>query len=812
MSKKISVKDLTPKQRELLEKRRKQKESQVAHERKIRQEKLKVLNEKKALASKQRRFELYQIRNSDAFKRKQKKRANKVSNYTLLFMLFLLSLVIAQVLYVEITHTYRGQDLNAYAQDLYERSYLIQSERGKIYDATGNVIAFNVNEYKMYAILDPEHKALDGTPDFIVPEDIEATSDTLVKELGLTKDAKAKPYFIETLSKTDVNQVEFGAYGSSITQEQMEKIDALEIPGIAFTPVPKRFYPYGDFASYILGYAKVNENGEIQGELGLESYLDGYLRGDDGLKLENTDNNGVPIGNNEALLEPSLDGMDVYTTIDPQIQTFVQEEMISNLAKEEYEMALTIVMDAKTGAILGAHSMPSFDPNIRNIESYVNPYTDYCFEPGSTMKTFTVAAAMEAGVWDPNRTSETGKRENIAEWGYEPDGKTPLSVGDWVYNKYGYGWGAITWAQGYYFSSNTVMTHIVEAVGYEAMSKYFQDVFLFGKPVDNVSVSTDACDYSPDEPFNYANTGFGQGLTVNAFQMMQGYSAFTNDGDMVEPHVVESMVDVETDKIYYEAKNDSSLVHENVIKPETATEILKLMEGVVTYNVDAENSLYHGTGKMYGNGEVAIGGKSGTAETVKNGVYQGTDQQIYSFMGAAPIDNPEILVYSVVAKPKSSDAIIDPLSTMWTNITNSSINYLNGKSTKEVLEKDIDNRFYLESFANKNIDESEKILKDANMSVVKIGTGNIAKQYPAGGQIVSKNETIYLRGQGEFDINSLIGKDYDYVYGVCQALSYDCQIDGVGTVSEIKKNSDVSYTFIMQKPKKATTETKEDPK
>ena len=256
-----------------------------------------------------------------------------------------------------------------------------------------------------------------------------------------------KEDILSILNQEGLYQVEFGYAGKNLTEMEKEKIEALSLPGIDFIEDEKRYYPNGDFASYTIGYAKKNENGIITGELGIEALLNSALKGVDGEITYQKDRDGYKIAGTKELRVDAKNGDDIYLTIDSNIELFVEQALRENFIKYPSEWAVAVVADAKTGKILAASQKPSYDPNVLNIENYLDITVSEPYEPGSIMKIYTYMAAMERGTYDGTKKFTSGKY--VLE-----DGTV---INDWNI----VGWGDITYDQGFQASSNVGVINIV---------------------------------------------------------------------------------------------------------------------------------------------------------------------------------------------------------------------------------------------------------------------------------------------------------------------------------------------------------------
>ncbi|MBL0701749.1 MAG: PASTA domain-containing protein [Spiroplasma sp.] len=708
----------------------------------------------------------------------------KVIGYSLLVLFFALFLIIfLSVVRLQITNEYDGVNLNEYAESVYESTEIVKSTRGDITDRNGNSLAVNINLYDMFAIISP---LSDTDHDYV--SETEETLDQLIEILEL--DEKAIELFESQLNADDLYQVEFGQYAKGLTVVEKEEIEALEMPGIKFTEKSVRYYPYGDFASYALGYV-VEENEVMVGKTGTELTLNPYLRGIDGKQVIAKDKNGIPLDQGEIVTtKQQTNGTDVELTIDSQIQTYVQEAMRKNYEGKTAEKSFIIVMDAKTGEILAMHADPSYDPNIRDIKEHINPFTGYCFEPGSTIKTFVLATAMEENVWDPEKASQTGKRVE-EKWGEDE------YVADWLYNQKKVSWGLLSWNKGFYFSANTIMTYILDEIGNNTWYEYMTKTFLFGESVESEFLKTPSCEFDPTWELEYANTSFGQGMTINAYQLLRAYSVFGNDGEMVFPHLIKSVTDNEDGTEVYSNTNDAALQKKQTVSPETATSILEELEQVVYYE-DPTKAYHTGTNSFLKEGEVLVGGKTGSAEISLDGEY--SSGVISSNIVLAPIDDPQIIVYSVVVNPLPANDI-KYLSTAISEIIDKSINYLNRKTEMVEIDFKNENRLRIQDYEGQSIIEAKEGLIEDNIKYYLIGSGDVVSQYPKSNYVISSNETVVLKGdEGTMDYENLVGLSYNETYNICKAMNWDCILSGAGHVADIIKVSEVRYEIKLEVP------------
>ncbi len=731
----------------------------------------------------------------------------KTTFFMILFVIIFVLIFITALLWtfkIQVTHVFHGTNLEDYAEQMYTKQKTVEANRGNIFDVNGEPLAVNIKTYDMAVVLNngEEGKKLSS-------KQKDEVYDIIIDDLGLSKDKDAKKLIRDQLDHDNSDgytQVEIGIYGTDITIDEKDKLenDAKKAKldwVFSFDENIERYYPFGDFASYVLGFSMKDENGNDNPQIGIESLLNGYLAGKNGKQEYLSDSNNIPINDAQSSVMEKVDGSDVTLTLDTQVQQYIQTFMDKYLKKIGEEMAFTIVMDANDGSILGAYSTPSFDPNKRDVENYINPFSEYCFEPGSTIKSFVIATAMETGVWNPKNTDDSGKRTDKS-WG---DG---AYVADWLYNEYQQSWGRITWEQGFWYSANTIMTHIVDEIGFSEWNSYLTDTFEFGKPVTSQLMNTSACTVNPKYPLDYANTSFGQGMTANALQLLRGYSAFATDGEMLQPHIVEKMTDSETGEDFYTAETDDTLDAKEVISKETAKKVRHELKQAVYYKDPSNRAIYDGVAEPYSIGETKIGAKTGTAQIASNdgSGYAEDGDYVYSVMALAPIDDPEILLYTAVVAPKKSAT--DAMGNYVTKIIDYTVNHIEKTSKQVDLSNLSNNRYELENMKGKTVVDAKKALEDDGINVIALGNGDVVSQYPKS-QVISKDDTVVLRGVGDVDYNILEEKSYNEAAGICKVLNWECTYSGMGFVTKVEKTSETKYKLTLEVPEKIKSKTEE---
>jgi penicillin-binding protein 2B len=675
--------------------------------------------------------------------------------------ILLFFVLMVRVLYIQWDKQVQGHALPAIAEAKWTKSLKLEADRGIIYDRNGIEIAKNVPSYTIIAVLKS------GGAEMPIEDPHEAAS-KLAPVLGMSASEIAS-----RLMSKNVYQVELGPNGRNLSFTKKQQIENLNIKGISFRKEMRRLYPNNVFASHVLGYTtldKEDENARHKGVMGIEATTNDYLLETNGSISFRTDKSGqFKLPNPNELINPPENGDNVYLTIDQKIQTFVEHAL--NKVEEEFnpEKVIAIVADAKTGKILAMSNRPSFDPNLRNITNWTNYAISARYEPGSTMKVFTLAAAIEEEMFFANDTYQSGQ----------------YSVYGTVINdhNYGLGWGRISFLEGVQRSSNVGFSIIAEQMGPSLLLDYYEKFGLTKKTGIDLPNEVNSS-FLYDYPLEQISTAWGQGSAITPIQQVQATTAITNDGKMMKPYIIEKIVDSETDKVLLE--NTPEIVS-NPISPSTAKEVRDILETVITAPA--------GTAKAYYLEGYQVAGKTGTAQIPdpKTGSYlKGWGNNIYSFLGFAPKDNPKLIVYVAVDRPKlertQSGSL--PVSTAVKMIMKSSLQYLDIDPINDVPDspdKLINTSVTLEDFTNKHINEVMAQLKAVGLDVIRIGSGDrIKAQAPRAGSVVMAGEKVLLYVDGKAKMPNMNGWSKRDVLKLCAIMELKPNFIGAGYV--IKQN------------------------
>jgi len=671
----------------------------------------------------------------------------------LLFVLLFFALV-SRFLYIEVTGQAGGEVLAAKMEKKYEKKRTIEAQRGSIVDRNGEVIAEDTASYSLIAILDKDASQYVKDP--------EKTAAELSKYIDLQEDEIYKVLTKKTAKGTPY-QVEFGTAGRDLSNTVKLKIEKLKLPGITFNRDSKRFYPNGVFSSHLIGYVEKDpETNETVGKLGIEKYLNAEMKETNGEVKYESDHWGLLLPNSKESVTAPKNGNKVALTLDKKIQTFLEDSM--SKVQEEYNPSeiIAIVSNPKTGEILAMSQRPTFHPKTKKglTDTWHNLAIEESFEPGSTMKAFTLAAAVEEGAFNPKDTFVTGAYKvpgttAIKDHSGIPAGKT------------------ITFLDGIQRSSNVgIATIAMDKLGADTFREYLTK-FGFDKPtgIDLPFETAGIIQYKYKR--DKASTAMGQATAITPIQQIQAASSLANNGKMMRPFVIKEIIDGNTGK---NIKTTQPKVSGEPISAETAKKVRDYLGTVITGK--------HGTGKKYKIDGYEVAGKTGTAQYSEGGkIVRGASDYIYSFIGMAPKDDPELVMYVAVKQPKlkAGKAGADVLSAIFNPVMKNSLQYLNIKPTNiksQEAEK-------LENYKDQSAATVAASLKKAGNEPIMIGKGTtIVEQSPKAGTILLEGEKVILRTDGDMIAPDMTGWSLRDVMKFANLAELQLNTAGSGYVSK----------------------------
>lgn len=676
-------------------------------------------------------------------------------------------------LYIQVTGEVNNVSLTAWAKEKRSSSYTLDAERGTIFDNQGVTLAYDRRTYRMYALVDETYTINSKDPKHVV--DIDQTAQALAPIIDVDES-----YIRDRLTSgidNERTQVEFGTAGKELSIQTKEKIESLKLPGINFFEESIRHYPNGLFASHILGFARKEDEeeaderaDEIIGVIGIEKELDDVLRGTSGYVSYQRDYYKKKLLDPDEVIKKPVNGNDVYLTIDQKIQVLLEDVMSEVEVEYSPERITAMVMNAKTGEILAMSNRPSFDPNDpKDVQNWYNDIISTPFEPGSTVKMFTWAAAIDAGVYHGDELYKSGRYQ------INP-------VVDPVHDhNQGRGWGAIPFDEGFRRSSNVAASKLVwDKLGPEKYFEYLQ-AFDFDEKTNIDLPEEVAGQLLYNWPREKLATSFGQGSTITPIQQMKAATAIANEGQMLQPYVIKKIVDADTNEIVEEK---SKTIIGEPISEEAANQVLELL-GTVVNSKD-------GTGRPYRLESYSVGGKTGTAEIPDpNGGYlRGRENNVFSFLGMAPLDDPQLMMYVSVTKPTlAADEIgSDPVSFIFKNVMENSLHYLN-------IEPDKEKNDPIEMIDIPSLDAPSKTIQEEltskGLKVTVVGSGQkvIQANVKPGDQVLEHQHIILITN--EPTMPEIIGWSLREVYQFADLLELKLETIGNGYVitQNIKKGT-----------------------
>lgn len=645
-----------------------------------------------------------------------------------MFLLYggLFLLLFLRMFHLQTANEVKGHSLEAEAAAKYAKEVTLAANRGEILDRNGNIIAEDTLAYKLVAVVSDSATVNEENPRHVV--DPRKTAQILAENIEMDEEAIYK--ILTRGGDPEPYQVEFGAAGRKISYDTMLAIDKHKLPGIIFMKDTKRYYPNGPFASHLIGFAveEKGEDGQVHtvGKMGLEATYNKHLTGTAGKLTYDSDRIGYLLPNSEKMVQPAKDGAKIYLTIDKTIQKFLEEAMSKVNEQYKPEAMSAIVANPKTGEILAMSQRPTFDPTDRiGLENnWLNETIENIIEPGSTMKTFTLAAAVDSGNWHPNATFKSGQYTVLDR-----------TIRD--HNRVG--WGEITYLQGFQHSSNTAMAYMLSIMGADTFYDYLNR-FGFGQKTGIDLPGEVTGTLLSKYPINKVTTAYGQGSTVTPMQLIQAMTAIANDGQMMQPYVIDKIIDPSTDEIVSKHK---PIVKGQPVSAATAKQVREILASTITSEI--------GTARRFALDGYEVAGKTGTAEIAREnggGYYYGKNNYLYSFLGMAPVEDPQLIMYISVKKPQlaPTESGSEPTSAVFKTVMENSLKYfnINPEETEKIqLAK-------LEDFTKKDAESIQVELINKGLVPIIIGEGGeVIEQYPPEGLEVMPKSFVFLKTNGK---------------------------------------------------------------
>ena len=555
---------------------------------------------------------------------------------------FLLSAILGLIFIIGIRLFYWqiviGSTLQKAANKQSQRQVAFSGKRGKIYTSDNYLLVGNQEYYRL----------------FVEPQKIEVNREELAEKLAEitivdndnyqeASDSAIKEEILdnrqEDFEKKLNNDNQWTSLTTKITSETKKKVEELNIEGLGFELYSARYYPEASMAAHITGFVGKNNEGEDVGYFGLEGRLDNELSGKTRKKILNTDALGFLLAG-QNMGNNSTNGRDITLTLKRDLQYSAEKILKRGIERYGAKAGEIILMEPITGKILAMATWPHYD-QVKYYEFdtiiYKNPVLTHVYEPGSTFKTLTVSAGIDAGVITPETKCDkcAGPRKidkyTIRTWNneYHPD---------------------ISMTEALEKSDNIAMIFITEKLGSDKFVEYLEK-FKIGQSI-NIDLHEDTSTPFPKKwgPVELATTSFGQGISTTSLQMVRAIGAIANQGIMMRPTIIEKIYDHQANKEIITQPIEEG----RVISTETAKQVTEMMV----------SSALHGEAQWISAKHYTVAGKTGTSQIAVKGGYaeEGT---IASFIGFAPPENPKFVMMVKLTEPSSSPWAAETAAPLW---------------------------------------------------------------------------------------------------------------------------------------------------
>ncbi len=535
----------------------------------------------------------------------------------------------------------------ALAQEEQVKKDRLPASRGEIYALNGDTPVKLVMNETVYTV-------------FVDPVTI-TEKDDVVDAMKSIAGGNVRKGFEDLLDKKETR---YQIIATRVTRAQADKIKEKDLKGIGFMAVSQRVYPEGQMAAQILGFV----NAEGIGNYGIEGYMNDDLSGVDGRLETVTDVSDVPLTvGDRNIREPAVNGKNIVMSVDRNIQSKVEKALADGLQRTGATNASVVVMDPNTGKVMAMANLPTYSPSeyykVTDGNLFNNSAISAPYEPGSDVKTYTMATAIDKGVAKADDTFYNTDYIKIDDRTISnaTKGKT----------------GVITFQTALNWSLNTGFVTLAQRLGNgkeitytarQTMYEYFHDRFRLGQ-LTGVELANEAKGIiiSPDDPdgnaVRYSNMSFGQGLDATMIQVSSGFSSIINGGNFYKPTIIAGYVN---DEGKYVENSKPAAVSTGVVSASTSAQMREMTyTGRVSSFPNADRPGYY------------VGGKTGTSQVVKNGVYA-DDETIATYLGygGGDANTPEyVIMVSVHGDYKVMQGARDALP-IFTDISNWMLDYL----------------------------------------------------------------------------------------------------------------------------------------
>lgn len=635
----------------------------------------------------------------------------------------LLVVTVARAFYLQI---YEQERFAHIAEKQHLKVVQLTPSRGAIYDATNSALAVSVEMDSLYA--EPRNM-----------EDVHAAATQLAPVLGVPR---------EQLEKKMQGNKGFVWLQRRLTPEVAAAVRKLKIDGLGFVKEPKRFYPNAEIGSHVIGFTGLDP----EGLEGVERKFDSTLLGNTGYMVTERDALGRDIATRGIMKQDASTGQSLALTIDKNIQYIAEKELAAAVEGSRAKGGIAVVMDPASGKLLAMANYPTFNPNAvakALPQAMRNKAITDSFEPGSTMKVFLIAAALEEKVVSANEGF------NCENGVYNIGGRT-------IHDTHKYG--RLSVGEILKYSSNIGSAKIGSRLGPERLYGYLRN-FGFGAR-SNVDLPGEVAGYLRNKSQWYgvdlATISFGQGLSVSALQLTTAISAIANGGTLMQPYVVDRIMDSKGNVV----KQFSPVSRQRVVSAETAKNVARMMEAVAAEGGTGTNASVDG---------YKVAGKTGTAQKA-DPVTKGysVDKRTASFVGFVPAEKPRLTILVVIDEPKTSSYGGVVAAPAFSAIAKQSLCYLRVSPTQPLKRKDdvveakkeepavptvaaaaededasresgSQDGMLMANFHGLSMRQALQLMEKKGLNVRLIGSGRVVEQSPMPGRKITPSDPVWVR-------------------------------------------------------------------
>lgn len=609
-------------------------------------------------------------------------------------------------------------------------------------------------------------------------EDPQAFAAAIKSVLGDAVNEETLVRLIERGQMQGKSQIELGTGTKRISREDKEKLESMKIPGLSFIETTKRDYPITPLSSNLIGFAAYDDTAQnIIGKLGLEKSMELYLGSEDGQEQYRATNTNQELPGSRETIKEAVNGDHVKLTLDSSLQQTVEEQMRFTMEDSQASAAWALVMEVETGKILAWASYPTYDQNSHlDIPSYIDKVSEYPLEPGSIIKPLYYAMAIDSGVYPYNQTYRAG------EFAYTEDpltGKITRVASQYetsippILDALGKDHGVLTFEDGLALSSNIALCELLtNHLNKETVNQYLDEFDLF-EQTDIPFVNEQVGVRNTTSATDYLSSGFGQASSMTILELCKAYTAIFNDGIMMQPYVVDSIIDSSTGETIQ--KNSPKAVG-TPISADTASQVIDLMRHVLDSGMTGERFAIDGV-------DMAL--KTGTGEIYNEDTYT-YDKENYtsSVIAAAPASDPKVLVCYGMQGPNYLNYSADPFKEiMKSALQTVNVNTGTDRSVTEQHQEWVSSP--MPSLTSHSLSYAQEKLAGTEVNTIIIGDGDtVVAQFPDPSTTINSNDNVMLLTNGSSrQMPDMIGWTRKDITAFWNLTGISISADGYGRVN-----------------------------